>query len=342
MATSFRKENHLYLSHSSRAAWKSCKQLFSLDKFYNHPRREQSVPGALGNALHEGFQKWLVTGDTEQAILAYMLRYPIDLCQNPLDRYSIETGLSTLESIIEYGEFQQFKLATINCMDGVERPAVEVPFEIELVGTEIVVDSKPYTVSFIGFIDEVLRDLKTDDFIGDDLKTTGSRPGDYSARYKFNEQLVPYGLVVEHMKQLTKRVEKFDVRYLHATIDLTDPQCNVYRFTKTSDDINRWYQQLLIDINEIGMYAKLGWFPRDFTASSCMKYGTKKCKYYDGICPAEKKETAQMLLESEFKKELGWFPDSDLVTKSGHEIKEFQPWVKFQLITHKERVEQVA
>src|ERR1700761_1328383 len=122
---------HLFLSHSSGRLLESCARKLEFRKMYAHPGKDRSVPADMGTALHRGVQTYLITKDQDKAIIEYMLSYPIDLCQSLMDKYSLEAGYNTLMAIMNEQSLVEYELIKVNCLDGVIRPAVEVPFQID-------------------------------------------------------------------------------------------------------------------------------------------------------------------------------------------------------------------
>jgi len=188
----------LNLSHSSRSLAHSCWRKFQFRKMFEHDAREESLAASRGNALHKGFQSYLMHKDEDRAIIEYMLGYPIHLCQDHLAADSLEAGFSTLMDMVNCAPLLNYELASVNCADGIVRPAIEVPFEIEIEGFSIS-ESEEFKVSYIGYIDAIFYDVVNDEYVVMDIKTTQRKYMKPDLEYSFSEQCIPYGLVLEYM-----------------------------------------------------------------------------------------------------------------------------------------------
>lgn len=312
----------LYISHSSRGLLSACDRKFEFRKFYDLPGSDPSLASEMGHALHTGFQHYIVNRDQEAAIMAYMLRYPIQLCHNPMDTRSLEAGYATLMAMMEFVKFDHKEIAMVNCLDGIVRPAVEVPFEIELEGFSLS-DEEDYPVSYTGYIDLMVYDTIEKEYETLDIKTTQNyKTVDYSPKYTYSEQCLPYGLVLEYM--LGREINGFNTNYFVADIDILEPIMQYHPFHKSRADIEDWYRGLLVDLARIKMFYNMKWWPRSGGGHSCMAYN-KKCSFFD-ICELREEDIIKLAIEDSNKEKQ---QDEALVAKS--DIKEWKPWVKFKL-----------
>lgn len=315
---------HLFISHSSQKLLHSCARKFEFRKMYNHPKRDSNLKAELGKALHRGFQDYLVHGDEDKAIWEFMTAYPIHLCDSDTDYSSIQTGYSTLMGIIHAIPMQEFELAKIKCIDGVVRPAIEVPFEITLEGYSLE-DGKNYTVSYTGYIDAILFNVREGTYAVVDIKTTQWKLNDFTPLYQFSEQCVPYGLILEYMKGET--INNFQVKYLTCQVDLLEPNIQLYSFEKDRGDIEDWFRGLIIDLNLIKMYRSMAWYPRTGGGSTCISFN-RKCEFFD-ICLARDPDTIRSMIETEIESMTQYELDEALVSKTLRQ--NWEPWVKFSL-----------
>lgn len=315
------KEKHLRISHSSRSLFeKQCMRKFEMRKLFYHAGQKQgNVKSELGKALHEGYQTWLATHDENKAIWAYMQKYPINLCTSISDPSSLEAGFATLERMLASESMFGREIASVNCLDGEIRKAIEVPFEIDFEGFEL---PGGITVSYTGFIDTIMFDKLETDFAVLDIKTTSKKAYDPSKIYTHNEQQVPYGLVLEYMKQ--GEVEAFECHFFHCVVDVVEPDCQVFKFIKTKEDVNNWFHAMLLTLNKLSTCLQMGWFPRDFTGSTC-QYGNWPCEYFD-VCETKNAGTLQELFLGDFDIDVGFKKDTDEVSKAG---RDFKPWIRF-------------
>lgn len=313
----------LRISHSSRGLLHSCARKFEFQKMYEHPKNDESIAAEAGNALHRGFQHYLVHRDEERAIVEFALNYPLHLCDNPMHDRSLEACYYTLEAMISEASMWQYDLATVNCLDGVVRPAVEVPFEIELVNYSLV-DGQQYTVFYTGYIDAIFFDRATGEYVVVDIKTTQRKLNDFNPVYEFSEQCVPYGLVLEYM--LGKEIRGFEVKYFSCNIDVLNPDVRMYPYHKSSQDIEDWFRGLLMDLAQLKLFIAMDWFPRNGGGSSCLAFN-RPCYFFD-ICRERNKEIIQQIVLNG-KEEAKRAVDEAVWSKSGRE--EWKPWVKFKL-----------
>lgn len=229
-----------------------------------------------GKALHEGFQEFLTNKSEEKAIMAFLIHYPHQMeFAKPENHYnrSLEACYATLMELIRSPIVDRYELIHIATRFGDTRPAVEVPFAIEISNSPF-----PLPVYFVGFIDAILYDRVDDRYLVTDIKTTRMNITDYSARYEYDEQTVPYGIVLEHI--LGKKIDEFKVSYLSAYIDLLEPKVSMYPFTKTPDHIYDWHRGLCEDIGRISGYYKNQFWPRATNGETCFSFN-RACFFLD-------------------------------------------------------------
>jgi hypothetical protein len=192
---------------------------------------------------------------------------------------------------------------------------VEVPYVIEFTDTPF-----PLPVYHVGLIDCILFDRIEQRYMVVDIKTHRDNTTDMSARYEFDEQTIPYGLVLEHI--LGHPVEQFVVGYLSCYIDLAEPKVRLYDFVKGQDAIKDWFLGQCIDIKHIAYYFKNQWFPRAMNGGVCMAW-RKRCAFLD-VCGYREPKVLSMMLEGEPREALF------------HDGKE--PWISVKLPYAKEIV----
>lgn len=269
---------HLVLSHSSRSSMRRCTRLLEFGKLFGDSGdREEMFAAECGKALHVGFQHYLIHKNENDAVMAFMIAYPYDLEYSKYENQarSLEACFVTLMEMIKSDIVDQYELVYIKTRFGDERAAIEVPFAIEITNSPM-----PIPVWFVGFIDAIFYDRYNDRYLVSDIKTTRMNIKDYSTRYEFDEQTVPYGVVLEHI--LGIKIEEFKVSYLSAYIDVLEPRVNMYTFTKTQDHIHDWYRGLCEDIGRVSKYYKAQWFPRATNGETCFSFN-KPCWHAD-IC----------------------------------------------------------
>lgn len=273
----------LVLSHSTRSSFRRCPRLLEFNKLYGDSgRKEEAFAAEVGKALHEGFQEYLISKNEELAIMKFLIAYPHDMeYEKPENNYnrSLEACYATLMSMINSQYLDQYELVNIKTQlpGNPVMPAIEVPFAIEIVGAPL-----PIPVWFVGFIDAIMYDKYEDRFLVNDIKSTRINVTDFSVRYEFDEQTVPYGIILEHV--LGREITEFKTSYLSAYIDLESPRTTMYSYIKTQEHINDWYRGLCEDIKRIGKYYGDQWFPRATNGDTCFSFN-KPC-WFASECSA--------------------------------------------------------
>lgn len=302
----------LVLSHSARSLFRNCTRKFEFSKMYGDSPalREDSFPGAVGTCLHEGFQNFLATRDETKAMTAMLLSYPHDMeyQDSANSARSVEACYATLAAMVNSPVAHAYELVKIRLADGREVGAVEVPFVLVLRNTPLSIP-----VYFVGFIDAILYNRAENKYIIVDIKTTRQYIGDMSARYEYDEQTLPYGIVLEHI--LGRQIDQFEVAYLSAFIDLMEPKVALYKYTKTQDHIHDWMRGLNDDILRISKYMNQGWFPRSTNGEACMSF--KRPCFFIEYCAFRDQQQITKMLQATPRK--GFFHDGK------------EPWITAEL-----------
>lgn len=282
----------LVLSHSTRSSFRRCARLLEFNKLFGDSNeREDSYAASCGSAMHAGFQDYLINKDEDQAIMKFMEVFPFNLEYGKPENQnrSLEACYITLMGMINSTVLDEYELIHIKTQlpGNPVLPAIEVPFAIEIVNSPM-----PIPVWFVGFIDVILYGKYKQNYLVNDIKTTRINIVDYSVRYEFDEQTVPYGLILEHI--LARKIAEFDVSYLSAYIDLMDSKSTMYPFTKSEEHINDWYRGLCDDIGRISGYYKKQWFPRATNGDTCFSYN-KPCWFANECSNRDPAITAKLV-----------------------------------------------
>lgn len=267
----------LRLSHSSIATFRSCARKLEFKKFFPATARDESVDTGVGHALHTGYQSYLVNLDRDKAIYDMMRDYPIHLNSNPVHVKSVEACYASLNAMIDTGAFTEYEIAKIKCLDGVVRPAIEVPFQIDIKGFWLD-EAKTIKVIYVGFIDAILYDKIKDEYIVIDIKSTRWKLNDMGAVYHFDEQCIPYAMVLERI--LGHSLDSLTVKYMSVFVDIEKPKVTSYEYIKDKTDVEDWARGLLVDLQNIKMFYNMKWFKRN--PNGCVAFG-KTCSYFE-IC----------------------------------------------------------
>lgn len=260
-------ENRIILSYSVHSMVRSCDRKFEFAFMYGEPpeMRESSFAADVGTAIHRGAQEWLLSRNENKAVMAMLTAYPFEQeYERPENaNRSIEACYSTLQAIINHRIMNEYDLTYIKTKNGL-KPCIEVPFAIQIIGAPTELE-----LWFTGYIDAWLHDYQEKHYAWD-VKTTREWLNDFQPKYEFDEQTIPYGLVLEHA--LGNAIEEFETHYLIANVDILDPKIAHCKFTKRSEDIADWLRGLCITFKRIIDNVNRGWFPRVTDGSKCMAY----------------------------------------------------------------------
>lgn len=289
----FARIDKLELSHSSRASFRSCPRKLEFRKVYNNSRRAESFAGNAGSALHAGIQHWLCYKDFDAAIWEMIKAFPIKFQKSWSEDRSLSACYTTLVSMMNWERMERYEVAQLHKPDGTLVPGIEVPFILRISNYPFYPDGGTICVDYRGFIDLILFDKMQNNYIVNDIKTT-TRNTDKTVEFRFSEQCVPYGLVLESV--LGNDISNgFEVTYWNALIHHLEPKNLWLSFPKTQDDLRDWMQGYLFDLDQIRRYYNLGWFSRN--GNSCLSWN-RPCVFYD-FCETRDPKTIEVMLEQD-------------------------------------------
>ena len=276
----------LNISHSSSESLAGCARRFEFNKILQFSSHDGSKSSAGGTAMHEAWYEYLRTGSKRDAVWQMLTRYPAEEIGKAYDSWSIEAVYETLTELLDYPLLSQYTVAKI---DG--KPAIEIPFEIRL--KDIYLDrEQTIPIYYVGFIDVILYDDNSNEYIAVDLKNTARWSNNYEAFYRFSSQMLPYGLVLQTI--LGSDHTLFRVLYLQTYVNLKEPRIDEFPFTIDSDQrLPDLVMNLAATITQLQMFYRFKRWPR--RGSSCFSFN-KVCPYYD-YC-----EEPNDLIEAAFSK----------------------------------------
>lgn len=281
-----------------------------------HPREDDSTEAGAGKAVHAGYQEWLKSQDRDKADFELMMNYPFQLNSMEDHDRSIYACYSTLNALIQAAPLIEYEIARIN-VDGQEKDCVEVAFEFQIENFNL--SEKPgenIPVTYVGKIDAVLFNRATTEYGVFDIKTHRRNIKDLSPMYVFDEQCIPYALVIERL--LGHELESVNVSYLSCFLDLEKPRVVPYPFVKPKGMIEDWAKRLMLDLQQIKFYYNTQWFPR--SSNACMNFN-RRCAFMD-VCQTRDAETIQAIILSGQEGEFKNLPKEDGFGK---------PWVTMKL-----------
>lgn len=277
--------DEIRLSHSTLQTFESCPRKFEFSKLFQNPVHEDSLATAFGTAIHRGFQDYLINKDYNHAVFSMMMDYPWEMGESAVRDRSPEGALALLDEMIRQFPEERYELAYISDANGTPMPCVEVPFKLvfdEYATLSMINRSasgsqvKFVPVFYVGYMDLVLHDKLEDKFIVIDIKTTTDRLDDLTPKYKFSDQTVPYGLVLN--KLLGLPIDELEVGYYVARPSLLEPKVELYKFYKSQSDLADWAHGMLSSLNNLSTYFATCYFPR--TRNGCSFFG-RTCPYYE-------------------------------------------------------------
>lgn len=274
---------YLKVSYSSLNLADTCMRKFEFNKLYPRRARDRDAFAAdVGSALHHGYQDYLIHENETSAVWALMRDYPYigEFSQRTEDR-SLEACISTLDEMMAEAKMTEWELVTMKRPDGLTVPAIEVPFEIRLKGIDLP-DGRGVAVT--GFMDAALRHRGHGGIRTMDIKTHRRTLEDATAKYKYDGQQVPYGIVLEHV--VGNSIEDFEVLYLDSFVDLLAPRVQLYQFRKDSTDIQEWLMNTVLRVQRIQQAMQMDYFPR--TDGGCMNWN-RPCYFLD-VCEIRDRE----------------------------------------------------
>jgi len=306
----------LRVSYSSLNLFSSCPRKFEFNKLYPRRARDYDTFAAdVGKCLHAGYQAYLMTRSEHDAFWAMAQVYPYEAEWNQDNDFrSFETATVVLEEMISSAQMIEYRVAQIKRPltpeeliangkaiaagqdflydpTGIVVPAIEVPFELRLDGI-ILPDGRGVAVT--GFVDAFLINVATERFRTMDIKTHRRYARDATAKYKYDEQQVPYGIVLEHIQ--TKPVTEFEVLYLDCFVDLAEPRVELYTYDKTRESIQEWLVDTVLRVQNLQTFMEMDYFPRRGT--NCMAWN-KPCFFLDICAIRDRKQIEAWLLEGE-------------------------------------------
>lgn len=303
----------LKISHSSLGTLQSCDRRFNFAKLFPQRRYTADYAAMVGQAGHAGYQDYLINRDRDKALYKMLRAWDVRIdSKNQYEQRTMEALISTLNLLFDrFDALNGVELAYVN-VNGEERPAVEVPFQINLL-----LHGKPYEVRkglpvvYIGFIDDILFDTNLSEYFVDDLKTHRLNLEDYTPMIKFSDQPLPYALVLN--AALGLNLKSLNVVYTAAYIDLLEPRVERIPLIKDQEDIHDWAKKLLRQLERIKQNFAMDFWPRN--SNSCVSFN-KACKFFD-YCDTKDK----MYLHEIFSND----------SKAVYYEQDFEPWFTLDL-----------
>jgi len=285
------------LSYSRRLVLHSCPHKFELAGSYNLLSRTNSITFAFGHAVAMGMQVTIAGSKFNDAILATWLEYDHDLNDN--GTASEQSSKKSVHHAVLATElfYKKYHAGAYPYLDGWEvaefkdpvtgkvRKAIELTYVIDIVDG--------FTEE--GHIDLVLYNPTKNRYMVVEIKTTGGYKVD-EASYKYSDQPLGYGIVLDYIAAQQGGTASFDILYL--VWKSRSKELVALPFSKSIRDRARWFQEVLMDVEYISNCEQTGHFPH--RGESCFSY-FRPCEYFSE-CKSTR-ETLLALSEQRFKEQ---------------------------------------
>lgn len=265
------------LSHSTNALMHSCERKFQKTKLLlTRASREESPAMCFGKGFGAAVQHYMVLrtmGETAQVAIDSAI-YEGTINWGPAevkdDRRFLERLIHVIQLSQNFSErmLMEWEIAQFN-----GRFATELSFRIDI-------NERYY---FVGYIDLVLRNIKTRRFAPTDYKTTSLNGEDLTPNFKYSDQVLGYSIVLDAI--VGTQLSDFDVNYWvaqlanHGKAALWEAQFKDYSFPKTLRDRFEWFLKLYLDVNYMESLKDLEVYPR---RNACRAYN-RTCQFF-GEC----------------------------------------------------------
>ena len=278
------------LSYSSLNELGTCARKYQLRKQFHQPQWDNDIGiAAIGGTCGHTFIQQLLAGySIEEASFDFFKLWDFIIEDNESDWNKLyrnfEAHYFTCLKFWKDLALTPDDVAKF-VIDGEEVPAIEVKFNLIINNP-----GNKNVYYYRGALDLVTKNKFTGGYRVRDFKfhrDTKSLENGAEHKYKFDQQLTPYGLIIQHLTK--KPVERFDVSYHTAFVDVIDPVIMDYTFTRTMKEVKEWFDNLSLNIAMIESYHGNDVWPR--TMRGCEFY-MRRCKYYS-VCHIEEKEELQ-------------------------------------------------
>lgn len=264
------------LSYSRRLTLHACPHKFELSGKFAMGVNDNSVTFAYGHSVAMGMQR-TIAGDTlNQAVIASYMEYDHTLTDKGTNSEQAAKK-SVHHAVLATEEFWKlYNAGTLGFLKGWEvakftDPTTgEVKLGIEL--TYVIHIGNGYTDE--GHIDLILYNPKLNRYMIVEIKTTGSYVVD-PAQFKYSDQPLGYGIVLDAIAAQEGATSSFDVLYL--VWKSRSRELVTLPFTKTVRDRARWVNELLLDVQYIDKCETEGHYPH--RGESCFNW-QRPCEHF--------------------------------------------------------------
>lgn len=263
------KRPRFRMSHSSNDLLHRCERKYQLSCCMPQSDTEKIGMYAdlpFGRAVGAGFQRYIETGDLDQALFTTLLEYE-PLVEDPdtkQNRKFLERAFMSVESLSNKWDELDYELLYLN-----GKPAIELGFKIVL---------NSHGDYFCGFADVCIRN-KTKGQAGVlEVKTTGMNRDDLTPLYKYSPQALGYSTMLDTV--INDGNPNFETVYAISHLKRGEvwPESRILPFQKTRLDRLNWGMLLMMDLNKAIFCWENNFWPQRW--QECIAYN-RICQYFE-------------------------------------------------------------
>jgi hypothetical protein len=243
---------------------------------------ESGYAADAGTALHEGLQEWARSGgDETKAYLTLMQWWPWELedLRIKQDARTFGNALLLLKELMHAPFWDEWEVAILP--DGTH--AIELPFRINHTSLGSFIHPRTGRHTYLatqGKMDFIVRNRRSGDLMGLDLKTTLYDEDTQPAQFRFQGQSGQYGMVLSAAVGHDFHTHGINFCYLVGEFSAYGPNVREFKYTLSPEEVEDSIQAKNDRLERILKYARQGWWPR--RSHGCVFYGTP-CGYLE-VC----------------------------------------------------------
>jgi hypothetical protein len=251
------------LSYSSTVTLHRCPRKFQLEKLSEIETNRTSVTFSFGHCVGLGIQMVIEGKSMEDIIFSMYMMWDVDLLDE--EEKSKKSFWYAIYAVQKFAALKDttllvdYELAYFN-----GEPAIELSFRISMM------DGFKYR----GFVDVVLKNKLTGEYLVLELKTTALRNVD-DAIYKNSAQAIGYSLILDAIAPGLSSYKVLYLIYKSASMEF-----EFMPFDKSYSQRALWIQNMLMDVQMVEMYEASGIYPMH--GESCYDF-FRQCEYF-GVC----------------------------------------------------------
>lgn len=333
------------LSYSRLQSLHACNRKYEIENVIGFRPTVKNMTFAYGHFVGAGIQEYLASRDIDKALFAGMLEFDLDdpweegNSSDVRNKKSFWTAMQVVEKFADSIEndyelresFENLEVAKF-LYQGKLIPALEATFEIVIPAS----DGKQDWI-YEGHIDCVLRNVKTNEYIILELKTTSAK-NIHEAQYENSDQALSYAVVLDKIVESLGGASSFSVLYL--IVKSYSQEFVTMRFPKSVAKRSQWLNSLMLDIQHLELLERAASeagiiYPKN--GSSCYNF-FRPCSYF-GLCDLSNSRFISELDESNISYEE---QDPPMFSFSIEEIIERQQYLLENKVLNKVEVSSIG